>query len=195
MTLMLNGTKHIPALAVAQRTSIRYTEPAPTEKLNWLIHLQHVRGDTETCKELIKKEIVNSEGRNEFLFFKQGSILKEEGKVAEALESFQICLKLNPENTENIKEVGACLYYLGRYKLALDAYKEAERVTKLPDWQVFHRIAETNLILEDIEQAKHYIRQAIQYGKNESSYALLVKLLKKQADYKAALAACKSSIE
>lgn len=48
-----------------------WPEPNPPEKLNWLIHLQHVRGETATCKELIKEEIKRSEGKNEFAFFKQ----------------------------------------------------------------------------------------------------------------------------
>lgn len=41
------------------------------EKFNWLINLLHVRGDTPACKELIKKEIKRSNGKNEFAYFKQ----------------------------------------------------------------------------------------------------------------------------
>lgn len=43
------------------------------EKLNWLIHLEHIRGETVRCKELIQSEIAKSNGRNEFAFFKQVS--------------------------------------------------------------------------------------------------------------------------
>lgn len=46
-------------------------EPNPLEKLNWLIHLQHVRGEIAQCKNLIKNEIKRSGGRNEFAYFKQ----------------------------------------------------------------------------------------------------------------------------
>lgn len=48
-----------------------WPEPNPSEKLNWLLHLQHVRGETEQCKESIKNEIKRSGGRNEFACFKQ----------------------------------------------------------------------------------------------------------------------------
>lgn len=102
----------------------------PLEKLNWLIHLQHVRGENGACKELINREIAKSNSRNEYAYYKkvnqfnvrntevlfyfiflpiQGTILCEEGKVQEALETFQICLKLNPENTDNLKAIGKCL--------------------------------------------------------------------------------------
>lgn len=35
--------------------------------------------------------------------------MREEGKLTEALESFQTCMKLNNESVENIKEVAKCL--------------------------------------------------------------------------------------
>lgn len=41
------------------------------EKLNWLIHLQHVRGDIAGCKELLRDAIKTSNGRNEYAYFKQ----------------------------------------------------------------------------------------------------------------------------
>lgn len=63
---------------------IRYSEPTPFEKLNWLIHLLHVRGDTSACRELIEGEIENTGGRNEFLHYK---------KVRQMLQ-FQLKLKV-----------------------------------------------------------------------------------------------------
>lgn len=85
------------------------TEPVPVERLNWLIHMQHVRGEINSCKELIKAEVKSNAPKNEYAYFKQGTILRQEGKVQEALDSFQVCLKLNPENVDNIKEVAKCL--------------------------------------------------------------------------------------
>lgn len=41
------------------------------EKLNWLIHLQHIRGEIGVCKSLINSEITRSQGKNEYVFFKQ----------------------------------------------------------------------------------------------------------------------------
>lgn len=41
------------------------------EKYNWLINQQHVRGEIGACKELINSEIARSNGKNEYIFFKQ----------------------------------------------------------------------------------------------------------------------------
>lgn len=47
------------------------TNYPPLERLNWLIHLHHVQGEIGACKELIRREIDKSNGRNEYAFFKQ----------------------------------------------------------------------------------------------------------------------------
>lgn len=52
-----------------------WAEPNPLEKLNWFIHLQHVRGETRACKELIKSEIKGNGSTNEFAYYKQVNIL------------------------------------------------------------------------------------------------------------------------
>lgn len=46
-------------------------EPEPLEKFNWLMHLQHVRGEVGASKQLIAKEIAKSQGRHEYAYFKQ----------------------------------------------------------------------------------------------------------------------------
>lgn len=91
------------------KDSNRNSEPAPLEKYNWLVHFYHVTEQTHQLKELIKKEMADSCGQNEYSFYKRGIILREEGKLSESLESFQICHKLNPDNEENIKQIGKCL--------------------------------------------------------------------------------------
>lgn len=51
----------------------------PMEKLNWLIHLQHVRGEISSCKELINEEIARSYGKNQYALFKQVSVSSRGG--------------------------------------------------------------------------------------------------------------------
>lgn len=46
-------------------------EPPSFDRYNWLIHLQHVRGETEACKKFIKKELERSHGYNEFAWYKE----------------------------------------------------------------------------------------------------------------------------
>lgn len=172
-----------------------WAEPTPLEKLNWLIHIQHVRGETEACKELIKEEIRKSSGRNEFAYFKEGVILREEGKTQEALEAFQICHKQNSENVENVKEIAKCLYLLRRYRLALDAYLEAEKSSSKPDWEIYHNIGQCLMSLGEITKAKEYVRRAVKLGKQETSYALLIKTLATEGDLHSAVTICNTAIE
>ncbi|KAJ8979161.1 hypothetical protein NQ317_006353 [Molorchus minor] len=46
-------------------------EFVPMHMYDWLIHLQHVRGETKACMQLIKRELERSNGRNEFALYKQ----------------------------------------------------------------------------------------------------------------------------
>ncbi|XP_063905055.1 Bardet-Biedl syndrome 4 protein [Zophobas morio] len=198
MSCLANGKENvrISAFSSLQKSSeMSWPEPNPLEKLNWLIHLQHVRGETQQCKELIKSEIKKSGGRNEFAYFKQGMILREEGKIQEALESFQICMKLNPEHADNIKEVGKCLYEMRRFRLSLEAYLEAEKVSSCPDWQIYYNIGQCLMRLGEIPKAKEYAHKAVQIGKHENAYSLYIKILVAEGDLRTAVAVCNASIE
>ena len=47
----------------------------------------------------------------------QGLILRQEGKIQESLEQFQVCNILNPSSANNIKQMARSLFLLGRHKL------------------------------------------------------------------------------
>lgn len=48
-----------------------WSEPASLEHLNWLLHIQHVRGEIASCKVLIKENIERTKGMNEYAYFKE----------------------------------------------------------------------------------------------------------------------------
>ena len=48
-----------------------------------------------------------------------GLILRQEGKIQESLEQFQVCNILNPNSADNIKQMARSLFLLGRHKLGL----------------------------------------------------------------------------
>ncbi|XP_056640273.1 Bardet-Biedl syndrome 4 protein [Diorhabda sublineata] len=165
------------------------------DKFNWLIHLQHVTGGIQTCKFLISKEIERSKGRNEFALFKQGEIFCEEEKFQEALESFQACLRLNPNNADYLKEVAKCLFAMKRYKLAMEVYLEAERFLNHPDWHVYYYLGQCLLKLGDMHKAQEYAQKAVQVGKHELCYELLIKILMLQNEIKSAVAVSNAAVE
>ncbi|XP_072387050.1 BBSome complex member BBS4 isoform X2 [Diabrotica undecimpunctata] len=165
------------------------------DKFNWLIHLQHVTGGIQACKSLIIKEIERSKGKNEFALYKQGEIYREEEKFQEALESFQTCLRLNPENPEYLKEVAKCLFEMKRYKLAMEAYLEAERLSSNADCQIYYYLGQCLLKLGDINKAQEYAQKAVQAGSHEFCFELLIKILMLQKEVKAAVAISNAAVE
>ncbi|GLV40575.1 Bardet-Biedl syndrome 4 [Carabus blaptoides fortunei] len=197
MSIITNGKQgmSISSKAANPSKNVVFTEPPPIEKLNWLIHLTHARGDIVNCKNLINEEIKRSSGRNEYAYYQKGIILKEENKIQEALEAFQICHKLNPKNVENIKQVASCLFLLRRHKLALEAYLEAEKASDKPDWEICHKLGECLLKLGELSNAKDYARRSVQLGKQELSYALLIKVLVADNDLRSAVAVSNAALE
>ncbi|KAF5308143.1 hypothetical protein FQR65_LT06322 [Abscondita terminalis] len=197
MNYVANGKQHTHVSLTEKKTKMAtaFFEPQPLEQLNWLIHLQHVRGEIAKCKELIKSEIKKSNGKHEYAFFKQGVILREEGNIQQALESFQVCHKLNSENPDNIKEVAKCLFLLRKYRFALEAYLEAEKASNKPDWEIYHNIGQCFMCLGDTTKAKEYTKKAVELGKQECSYTLLTKILTSDGDLESAIAVSQAALE
>ncbi|KAK9746256.1 hypothetical protein QE152_g6236 [Popillia japonica] len=109
MNIIANGKTDSHSENVRKVDEMLCNEPASVDRLNWLLYIQHVRGEVTSCKQLIKDEIAKSNGKNEYAFYKEGIILREEGKIQEALEAFQTCHKLNSGNVDNVKEIAKCL--------------------------------------------------------------------------------------
>ena len=68
------------------------------ERRNWLIHLHYVRQDYEVCKQIIKKQLAESHSMCEYANYVQGLILRQEGKIQESLEQFQVAFFCNSNN-------------------------------------------------------------------------------------------------
>ncbi|XP_017775178.1 PREDICTED: Bardet-Biedl syndrome 4 protein homolog [Nicrophorus vespilloides] len=190
MSLLANGN-----IKSADRKEGRLTEdPEPIGRLNWLIHLIHVRGDAVSCKDLIRNEIDASQGKNEFAHYKKAIILREEGKVQESLEAFQICHKLDMEDVDNLKEIGKCLFMLRRYRLALEAYSEAEKVASKSDWEIYHKIAECYMQLNDINMAKENANKAIKLSHQENVFSLFIQILCAEGNFNGAIDVCNKAV-
>lgn len=54
--------------------------------------------------------------------------MRAKGRIQESLTLFQAATCLNPQNPANLKQVGRCLFLLGKHKAAIDVYDEAQKV-------------------------------------------------------------------
>ena len=79
------------------------------ERRNWLIHNHYVRKEFDTCKAIIRAQLEETHGMCEYANYVQGLILRQEGKIQESLEMFQICNILNPNSADHIKQMARSL--------------------------------------------------------------------------------------
>ncbi|KAE8743545.1 hypothetical protein FOCC_FOCC010870 [Frankliniella occidentalis] len=188
----------IPARSVPksrQDSSTKAPELYAVEGRNWLLHRHFTRKEFGICKILIQEELERTRGKHEFANYIQGLILCHEGKIQESLECFQICHSLNPKNVDNIKQVARSLYLLGLHNLALEAYLDAQQISKVPDWDIFYNLGECWLRLGEHAKAKEALRQAVQLGHHERCYVALANIYKLEGDTQNAIEIYKAAVE
>jgi len=125
----------------------------------------------------------------EYANYVQGLICRQEGKIQESLEMFQICNILNPNSADHIKQMARSLFLLGRHKVAIDAYKQAEIrcANATDDWEIHHNMGVCYMYLKEMEPAKDQLHRALRIHKNDQSYLTLGKILLLQGDLKGAI--------
>ncbi|XP_011548200.3 Bardet-Biedl syndrome 4 protein [Plutella xylostella] len=161
---------------------------------NWLLHARYVRGEHAVCLELADDLQKQTENTHRFAHYIKGSVLADAGRLQEALEKFHSCLRLQPQEPEPLKQVAKCLYRQGRFQLSLEAYLEAEKLTKHPDPDIYCALSECAYNLGEIQRGVDWARSAVQAGGGERAGALLARLLIKNDDVPGALAAYDQSL-
>jgi Bardet-Biedl syndrome 4 protein len=146
-------------------------DPLTSDKYNWLLHVMYGRGEYDLIQQFIRIQ----PHRNSYMSYIQALVHRQEGRIVEALDIFQKCVVENP-TLINIKQVAKSLALLGRYRVAIDAYKEAlTRTTN--DWEIFHNLGLCYMQLREFEEAKQCFSQALQISEiQEASYLALGKL-------------------
>jgi len=82
----------------------------------------------------------------------QALILRHQGRIEESLTTFQAALCLNPTNVNNLKQVGRSLYLLGRHKLALEVFDEAELLNS-EDREIWHNKGMCYLYMKNYDKS------------------------------------------
>ena len=141
------------------------------DKYNWLLHVMYGRGEYERIQQFIRLQT----HKNSYMTYVQALVHRQEGRIADALDLFHRCVVENP-SLMNIKQVAKTLALLGRYRAAIDAYKEALTRTN-NDWEIFHNLGLCYMQLREFDEAKQNFLQAIQVSEiQEASYLSLGKV-------------------
>ncbi|CAF1369017.1 unnamed protein product, partial [Didymodactylos carnosus] len=156
-------------------------DPSTIEKYNWLVHVMYARGEFEPCKQFIRNQQTKTYNLCEYMTYVQALIYRQEGSINEALDLFQTCVLMSP-TVSNIKQVGKSLALLGRYRAAIDAYKEAATRSNEQDWEVLHNLGLCHMNMQEYLAAKQILQQAINVSDQESSYLALGKIYQLEGD-------------
>ncbi|XP_043507681.1 Bardet-Biedl syndrome 4 protein homolog isoform X2 [Frieseomelitta varia] len=144
------------------------------ESKNWLLHRHYTRHEYKTCKILIDQELTKSNGHSEYANYLKGLILRREGKIQDSLNCFQAAYNINSTNVNNMKQIAKSLI-MGNHKHAVDVFLEAEKILKTPDWEIYFNLGECYTKLNQLHEAKKYLRRSIELTKNELPYILLAR--------------------
>ena len=123
----------------------------------------------------------------EYANYVQGLILRQEGKIQESLEQFQVCNILNPNSADNIKQMARSLFLLGRHKLAVEAYRQAESRSEEKDWEISHNLGVCHLYLREWDLAKQSLQESLELSKHEQTYVVLGKVFLLTSDVQGAV--------
>ena len=157
--------------AESMTTSKWSNDVSTSDKYNWLLHIMYGRGENDRIRHFIRIQ----SHKSTYMTYVQALVYRQEGRIIEALDYFQKCVLENP-SLINIKQVAKSLALLGRYRLAIDAYKEGLTHTT-NDWEIFHNLGLCYLHLKELREAKQYFLQALQVSEiQEASYLALSKV-------------------
>jgi Bardet-Biedl syndrome 4 protein len=114
-------------------------------------------------------------------------ILRQSGRIQESLQLFQAAACLNPENKENLKQVGRSLYLLGKHTAAIEVYEEILTMGRVDDWEIYHSIGLCHMYLKDYDRAAQNFQRANTINRHDATFLQLGKVHTLREDFKAAI--------
>ncbi|CAG9795908.1 unnamed protein product [Diatraea saccharalis] len=159
----------------------------PPGSRNWLLHARYVRGEHTACMEIADDLQRATQNNHRYAYFVKGLVLMDTGRYQEALERFHSCIRLQPQDPESLKEVAK--FHQDRFQLSLEAYLEADKLSKHPDPEIYCALAECAWRLGDSDRGAEWARAAVQAGGGERAASLQARLLLATGDVAGALAA------
>ncbi|CAM9096764.1 unnamed protein product [Phaeothamnion confervicola] len=169
--------------------------PTPSrDRQNWYIHLLFVGKEYGECLRVIEEQLTKSGGMCDYALYVKGMIFRMEGRVQESLSLFQAAALLKPTSTDHLKQVGRCLFLLGKHKAAIDVFDEAMRLDP-EDWETHHLKGACYVHLRQYSSAVECFEAANSISRHDATFLQLGKVLALQDDVKGALSVYGEALE
>eukprot|EP00095_Tigriopus_kingsejongensis_P004978 maker-scaffold96_size378025-snap-gene-2.34 protein:Tk04978 transcript:maker-scaffold96_size378025-snap-gene-2.34-mRNA-1 annotation:"bardet-biedl syndrome 4" len=85
-------------------------------------------------------------------------------------------------------------FLLGRHKLAIEAYRQAEVRSEKSDWEIYHNLGVCLMYLKEYDEARDELTKALNYHKNDQSFMMLAKIHLLQGDVDGAIEIYKMAV-
>ncbi|RHY21043.1 hypothetical protein DYB25_006015 [Aphanomyces astaci] len=170
-------------------------EPPLTAK-NYLLHKLYLRQEYAECLKLIEDMLKEHQGLCEYpIYVKVALIMQHSGRIQESLQLFQAATCLNPDNKDNLKQVGRSLYLLGKHKAAIEVYEETKKLAGPEDWEIHHNIGLCHMYLKSYDLAIESFQSANNIHRHDTTFLQLGKVHTLREDFKAAISVYLEALE
>nr|CAD7448090.1 unnamed protein product [Timema bartmani] len=183
--------------------SLTTPESPLLESRNWLIHIHYCRREFDVCRMYIQEELERSSRMAEYPNYIMGITDQAHGIVVSApgyeLSSPRFDSQLVPQvifpKVELSQKVSRVWYLLGRHRLAVEAYLEAEAVATKPDWAIYHNLGLCLVHVGEQAKAKDNFLRALQCSRQEETYMALAKIHLLEDDIEGAIWIYKTALQ
>ncbi|RQM26281.1 hypothetical protein B5M09_010362, partial [Aphanomyces astaci] len=178
-----------------ERCIVYSLEPPLTAK-NYLLHKLYLRQEYAECLKLIEDMLKEHQGLCEYpIYVKVALIMQHSGRIQESLQLFQAATCLNPDNKDNLKQVGRSLYLLGKHKAAIEVYEETKKLAGPEDWEIHHNIGLCHMYLKSYDLAIESFQSANNIHRHDTTFLQLGKVHTLREDFKAAISVYLEALE
>lgn len=164
------------------------------ERRNWLIHQHFVRKEVDTCKRLIKEQLIETAGECTYALYVQSMICRSEGNITDSTDLLQACKKLESKNPEILKQIARNCFLVGKYEDAIKFHEKAAAVNGKEDWEIFHQLGVCFMHLKEYEKAERNLNQALSLSRHDITFSTLANMYLEQNQMEKAIKVLKAAV-
>lgn len=161
-------TKGMESNAETIYRSVLEENPTYPDALHLLGVVLYKRGDTEQALEYVKKA-VQSSGNDSFAAFHNtlGACYRTLGRMEEAEQQFELALRINPEFTSALFNLGLVYQQKNQFEKAIEQYQNVSLFAKLyPQSTSAETVLESKIRECDLKQTVNKFQDALECWKD-----------------------------